>query len=308
MTRPGPPELDAQLCSAVAELGRTHGLGSVRFRYAQGSCPVFAVGDDHVVKLFAPSGRAHFDTEVAVLRHLEGVLSVATPALRATGELPDEGWLYIAMARLPGEPLREAWPRIPAMQRVQLAVALGRALAELHAVPTAPLAAVAGDFEAFLAEQRRTCVERQARCGLEERWLAQIPDFLASVALGSPAPVLLHTEIMREHVLVCEHGGAFRLSGLIDFEPAMLGHPEYELASVGLFVSEGDAEILGAVLRGYGMPADALGPHLSQRCMAYALLHRYSKLTWYLDRMPPRAGVTTLQDLARQWWPLATAQ
>lgn len=291
---------DERLARAVAAIAGKHGLGAVRRRYPDGSCPVFAVGDEHVVKLYEPQGREHFETEREVLDHLEGALPVATPALRGAGAIDD--WFYIAMARLPGEPLRQAWERIPGPERVRLAGELGRALAALHAVPTELYTAVRRDFAAFLAEQRRTCVERQARHGLDARWLEQIPAYLASVELDDARPALLHTEIMREHILVSERDGTWHISGLIDFEPAMIGHPEYELASVGLFVSEGDAGILGAVLRGLG--AHALSPALSQRCMVYALLHRYSKLTWYLDRMPPRAGVTTLRELAAEWWPL----
>jgi hygromycin-B 7''-O-kinase len=35
--------------------------------------------------------------------------------------------------------------------------------------------------------------------------------------------------------------------------------------------------------------------------MAYALLHRYSRLAWYLEFMPT-GGAETLDDLARRWW------
>ena len=38
---------------------------------------------------------------------------------------------------------------------------------------------------------------------------------------------------------------------------------------------------------------------------AYALLHRYTHLGWYLSRMPPQDGVESLDDLAAQWWSFA---
>ena len=38
--------------------------------------------------------------------------------------------------------------------------------------------------------------------------------------------------------------------------------------------------------------------------MAHALLHRYSNLRWYLERLPA-PGATTLEQLADRWWPLA---
>ena len=35
--------------------------------------------------------------------------------------------------------------------------------------------------------------------------------------------------------------------------------------------------------------------------MAYALLHEYSNLKWYLERDPPRSA-KTIDALADEWW------
>jgi len=37
--------------------------------------------------------------------------------------------------------------------------------------------------------------------------------------------------------------------------------------------------------------------------VAWALLHRYSNLPWYLQRLPTQ-GAATLEQLAARWWPL----
>jgi len=89
------------------------------------------------------------------------------------------------------------------------------------------------DWGLFLARQRAGCVERQRAAGLDSAWLAQIPAFLDAVALdSSPRRVLLHTGVMREHLLVTPHpDGCWSLSGLFDFEPAMRGAREYEFAA-----------------------------------------------------------------------------
>ena len=79
----------------------------------------------------------------------------------------------------------------------------------------------------------------------------------------------------------------------------MVGAPDYELASVGIFVAGAEAGVLRAVLEGYGMgPDDDLAP----RIMAYALLHRYSNLRWYLERLPPVPDAKTIEALARGWF------
>jgi len=49
-----------------------------------------------------------------------------------------------------------------------------------------------------------------------------------------PAAVLPHTKVMRRHLLAAGGPeGAWRLSGLIGFDPAMRAEYEYELAGVG---------------------------------------------------------------------------
>ena len=49
-----------------------------------------------------------------------------------------------------------------------------------------------------------------------------------------PAAVLPHTNVMRRHLLAAGGPkGAWRLSGLIGFDPAMRAEYEYELAGVG---------------------------------------------------------------------------
>ena len=66
----------------------------------------------------------------------------------------------------------------------------------------------------------------------------------------------------------------------------MRGAREYEFASIGLFVSGGDARALRGILRAYGYADAELDGALQNRLMAMALLHRYSNLPWYLQRLP----------------------
>jgi hygromycin-B 7''-O-kinase len=76
-------------------------------------------------------------------------------------------------------------------------------------------------------------------------WADQIPRFLDGAELPSRPPVLLHTEVMRQHLLTAQGPeGAWPLSGLIDFEPAMRGEREYEFVGVGVFVADGDSRFL----------------------------------------------------------------
>ncbi len=256
--------------------------------FTEGSLPVYAVGDDLVLKLYPPLYRDELTTERTALEVLHGRLP--TPALKDAGE--HDGWGWLLMARLPGQTLKEAWPALSTEDRRRLMPELGELLATLHALDNPRLAALPpAGWTAFVAGQREKAVAHHRRTGLDETWVAQVPAFLDAVDLGTPPVVPLHTEFMRDHVML--DGG--RITGLFDFEPAMRGAAEYDFVAVGLFVTSGDGDLLHRFLDGYGQQVDP------RRCLAYALLHVYSNFPWYFREMPA-PPVPTLNALATTWW------
>jgi len=290
---------DARVAAAARVVAERQGLAGVSIdRFAGGSLPVFALGGARVLKLYPPCFPGEAEVELGALSALEGRLPIATPRVEADGEL--EGWRWILMDRLRGELLSDVWARLGADERQALAVPMGEAIAALHRVAVPAVVSQRARWSEFVAAQARGCCERQRRFGLSEVWLEQIPAFLDRTPLLPGSSVLLHTEVMREHVYVERRGDAWVPSGLFDFEPSMEGDHEYEFASVGLFLPGGDARFLGALTRAYGYPA--LDGARRRRFLAYALLHRYSRLAWYLERVPPGPGVTTLDALADTWW------
>ena len=277
---------------------RHHLAGATIARFADGSLPVYAVGETRVLKLYPPVHRDEREVEASVLAAIAGKLPIPTPDIDAVGEL--DGWSYVLMTRLRGESLATAWARIDEAARERLLAALGEALAALHAVESPALGPA--DWDAFVHDQRASAVERQRAKGLDAAWLAQLPAFLESVPTEVPSRrVLLHTEVMREHLLVTEAAGAWSLSGLFDFEPAMRGAPEYELAAVGVFVSCGGPRYLRTLLRAYGYRDHELDEGLARRLLGQAIVHRYSNLRWYLERLPVLAA-PTLDALAVRGW------
>jgi hygromycin-B 7''-O-kinase len=273
-------------------------VGAPLTRFAEGSQPVYAVGDELVLKLFPTSAAQDGVAEGRVLTHLDGLLPVPTPRVHDFGPY-ENGWQYVLMSRLRGENLAHAWPRLSRTDHERLVTDIGEALAALHSLDPAPLADVLGpgDWGAFLDRRRAAAVEQQRRKGLPAHWLEQIPDFLASVTLPrDPRPALLHTEVMRQHFFVDPEAPS--LTGLFDFEPAMIGHRAYDFVGVGLFVTGGDSRLMTRLTRAYGRdfaPADLL---------AYTLLHVYSNLTWYLRELgAPVKG--SLPALAEAWFDTA---
>ncbi|MFF4568983.1 phosphotransferase family protein [Streptomyces sp. NPDC001410] len=269
--------------------------GAPLTRFPDGSQPVYAVGDEHVLKLFPGASAGAGDAEGRVLTHLQGRLPVPTPRVRGFGAY-ENGWRYVLMSRLRGENLAEAWDRVPRSHRERLVTEIGETLAVLHSLDPDPLADVLGprDWGAFVDRQTAGAVAQQRARRLPDAWLEQIPDFLASVSLPrAPHRALLHTEVMRQHFLVDPDG--WRLTGLFDFEPAMIGDRAYDFVGVGLFVTRGDPGLLARLAEAYGHTFEP--PQL----LAYTLLHVYSDLPWYLKELPVPAE-ETLPSLAEAWF------
>ena len=290
----------------VAAIAQRHGLGGAPARrYDSGSLPVFALGTQHVLKLYPPEDRDHAQVEARALAFVDGRLPVHTPQVVATGECNDGS--YLLMTQLRGHRLVNVWPQLSVGERDWLCQRIGESVAALHALDSRPLADLPPPHWAqFIVAQRQEAVARQRRHGLAQPWLEQIEAFLQRWAAPADAEqVLLHTEIMREHLLVAPEGTGWRLSGLFDFEPAMRGAREYEFASIGLFLSGGDGRALRCILRAYGYAEAALDSALQNRLLAQALLHRYSKLPWYLQRLP-LPGAQRLEQLAAHWWKLGS--
>ncbi|MFF2775552.1 phosphotransferase family protein [Streptomyces sp. NPDC058052] len=283
--RPGAEDLCARLGLADRPLTR----------FTDGSQPVYAVGDDHVLKLFPGAAAQDGVAEGRVLSHVQGRLPVPTPRVRDSGPY-ENGWRYVLMSRLRGENLAAAWDRVPRSDRERIVTEIGETLAVLHSLDPDPLGDVLGpgDWGAFLDRRCADAVERQRERGLPDSWLEQIPDFLASVPLPrDPHRSLLHTEVMRQHFLVEPEG--WRLTGLFDFEPAMIGDRAYDFVGVGLFVTGGDPALLARLAQAYG---HSFAP---PELLAYTLLHVYSNLPWYMRELhAPAEG--TLHSLAEAWF------
>ena len=153
-----------------------------------------------------------------------------------------------------------------------------------------------------MAQQRGQCVSEQRALGLPAAWVDQLAGFLDQVALPLRPPVLLHTEIMRQHLLGIENpDGRCRLSGLVDFEPAMRGDREYGFVGGGVFEAEGDARFLTRTLTAYGCRDDQLGSELRRRLLAWSILHWYVYLRGWMQRLPEPAQ-PTLEALADCWF------
>ena len=182
----------------------TASTASRPLRYDSGSLPVYAIGSRHVLKLFPPHEGGHAAIEARALAAVHGALPIPTPRLLAADTL--DGWHCLLMTpaarragwSMPGRELaarrarppgRSNWAR-PSRRCMR---STPRALADFDAA--------LGRVPARAARQRRRAPARTPASTLTgssacptscTRWMPPIDARRA----------LLHTEVMREHLLV----------------------------------------------------------------------------------------------------------
>jgi hygromycin-B 7''-O-kinase len=271
---------DAPWLPAIKAIAARHGLEGTARLFDQGSCVLFGVGDLWVVKLFEPWFLAHYHTERTLLAHVDGALPVPTPQLHAADII--EGWGYVVMSRLAGNALNQERAAFGPTDRIRIARQVGTLAAALHERPVTGLESLAPSWPAFIAEQRAACVARHQGHGLvSASTLENIRTLVAQTEIPMSSQGLLHTEMTDQNLLVAQDDEGWRLSGLVDFEPAMLGAPEYDLVAPAIFIARGDADLLDQTLEAYGYSASERNGALQARQMAYTLLHRYSHLGFF---------------------------
>lgn len=270
--------------------------GSVLSFPDSGSLPVVIVDDQFVVKYFPQVFKEAFLNELKALEYL-GSNGLACPKVMSAGEL--SSWNYIFMNKLPGQSLKQLWPVTSEENKREACRQVGRELRKFHSLQLPAGLNAEEEWKSFLATQIEGCYARQKKLGLSEKYLEQIPQFLNKVKLEWSRISFLHTEVMKDHVIFEKNPGGLHLSGFIDFEPSMFGSPEYDFASVGVFLSSGDSGSLRSFFEGYGNLELASDSGFRRRVLAYTLLHRYSRLKWYLEFLPT---ADTLEELADIWW------
>ncbi len=283
---------------AVGVVAARHGLRVADAAKAvRGSSPVFLTAA-HAFKLIPPPWLFELPRELLALERVHGRLPVRTPAVIASGHL--DGWGYLVTERLDGVGLRELLPSLDSAGRASIGRQVGEALAALHEVPCADLELLTVDWQAFAAERAEACIAFQRTHGLAPAAVAALPEMLARGAPWVPDArrALLHADLHHEHALVEAHGDGWRLTGIIDFGDAVVGHPEYDMLTPAFFVAGADPACLGALFAGAGFSCDSTASH---RLMAWSAMHRFNALARFL---PADHGADALEDLRSRYWPV----
>ena len=274
---------------------------------------VFILDRRVVIKIYSPFW-TEFPFERGLMELLARDREVPVPAIRAAGVFRDRtDWSYLAMQFCAGRPLDELQPELPRHALLDVAAQTGRTVKRLHAVDTAPLAAVdKGESWDALVNRRR----RRVLPELVDRELiapAVVPELETllddAVAAARTAPrVVVHGDLNAEHLLLDERHGRWVVTGLIDFGDARIGVPDYEWMPLWLGLCNRDAGMMRAILHAYDpalLQNGRLGHRIARRIAAWTLLHQYGSdaIAELLDSSGEPCPVTSLATLQALVWP-----
>jgi hygromycin-B 7''-O-kinase len=248
---------------AIQAIAAQHGGGEVRPN-PMGMNVVFAVGEDRFLKLFAPQFAVEQQAEQIALQRCAGRLSVAVPAIVAAGTW--EGWPYLLVERVPGQPAATLWPTMSRRARSRALHQLGGLIAELGELDCTGLDA---DWATYQRDLARTAVERQRKLGTSSHLLAELPTLLRRPPPPSPA-VFLHADLTEENVLLDADG---HITALIDFGDARQGPSAYDLVTPLMQLAGTDQRLAAALLDGTGSRPDP------DALLYYTALHHYNDLS-----------------------------
>jgi hygromycin-B 7''-O-kinase len=249
-----------------------------------------------VVKVFSREEPGFCRNESQFLCLLRGRLPVRTPELVATGE--HRGYPYIIMEEMRGTPLKALWSRLSDRNRAKAVTLAAEMLSCLHSIPAAEVTYRETRGESFMAFQKANLADNHRGFGLDEARIAEAADYIRySPAVEDTSPqVICHTEIMREHLFADLSSGILALSGLVDFEPSMVAVPEYDLCSVGLFLTAGEKGLFRLFMDAYGYRGGGEG------IMRMLLLHRYSNMKWFISTLPVELRTAPLDEMRSYWF------
>jgi len=276
-----------------------HAVSLTQMRRAAGSEHiVFLTDDKFVVKIYNPH-RNGFAREKTALETARTSLKI--PEIVAFGGIDD--YKYMVTTQLEGEQMtRDNWLKLASREQIQILSGLAEGLRELH---TSDASKIDFDWQKFIWHQAETCFERQRRCGVNRRILAQIPRYLEEnlkLLPTAPEPVFLHGDVHFGNLRLLKRRGKWKISGLFDFADSLKGAPEYDLLAVGVLMIQGQGNLQREFFRAFGYPDSEIGESLRKRLMLLTRCYECSDLRRYAVRLRPEAVRYSLTKLEKAIW------
>jgi aminoglycoside phosphotransferase len=267
-------------------------------RAEQGESVIFLVDEKYIVKIYNPL-RKGFHREKTALEIARTSLKI--PEIVASGRLGN--YKYLVTTQLQGAQMtREIWLKLEEKEQITILGQLARGLKELHASNHSKLAF---NWVNFIAHQTETCGERQKACQVNERVLAQIPQYLSDNLILLPVnvtEVFMHGDVHFGNLRLLKKHGKWQISGLFDFADSLKGFHEYEFLAVGLLMIQGQGNLQREFFRASGYPDAEINEELRKRLMLLTMFYECSDLRRYAIRLRPEAVGFSLLELEPAIW------
>lgn len=262
-----------------------HGISTASLRRTDLGTHIVFRAEEYVIKLYCRLRRRDYAVEVACLSELNGL---PIPRLVATGDL--EGWPYGIVEALEGVPTRRIWRSIDVGQKIPIMRELGEFIRQLHSRPH--VAGLPCDWGSFL---RQRIARLQEHHHLSGEWFRWTRSFVEPLLGRKEKLVVLNCDLTSDHVFVTKVGEKWRLSGIIDFGDAMIGHPYYEFTAPLLDHAFGEPALARALFDGYG---EQLSNDRMDELSRFVLTHRF----WSLADIPAHMKSATPQRFLDRLW------
>ena len=283
------------LAAAVADYNST-GNALVHIGGYLGRSAVFNCGD-LIVKCFFHSADSKFARECRAYDFLVGS-GLPAPVLIASGRL-DAGPPWILTTRLPGQLGAALWQNLETRARIDLNRQTGTLLAKLHLLPVderltgLPLSdAVPKYFELLTLRLERYAREAAL---IDDRAMsrAQARAWTTDLLRYRPRQLCFtHGDFSMRNLNLREIDGAWKISGLFDFEHCEYGDPAADFAKMLIATEDWRGDEFGSFLDAY---ADLAPLPARERVLLHLGAFALDAADWAYDK--DRAFYTFLLDI-----------
>ena len=267
-------------------------------RAEQGESVVFLVDEDYIVKIYCPT-KHQIEREITALENARTSLKI--PEIIAFGEI--ENYKYLVTTQIKGELMtRDKWLKLEKNMQLPILEQLAGGLRELH---RSDASKIKFDWNKFIAYQAETCFERQKKCQVNEKVLAEIPQYLEEnlkLLDEKREEVFLHGDIHFGNLRCRNEYGRRQISGLFDFADSLKGSPEYDFLAVGVLMIQGQGDLQREFFRFYGYKDFEINENLRKRLMLLTMFYEWSDLRRYAIRLREEALEYSLSELEKAIW------
>eukprot|EP01130_Rhizamoeba_saxonica_P013965 TRINITY_DN601_c0_g1_i1.p1 TRINITY_DN601_c0_g1~~TRINITY_DN601_c0_g1_i1.p1 ORF type:complete len:263 (-),score=46.56 TRINITY_DN601_c0_g1_i1:638-1426(-) len=246
--------------------------------------------------------------------HLRAYGSLFAPCEAEKEEDAYWHWPYNIISYLPGTPLRELIPSLTDEMYTSVAKGCGKIVRDLHSIPIDNeknnghflQMNIDTAFRKYLSGINESIIEiHTVFANLPPHLINNLLDYLPddpTSLFNREDFVYIHNDINCRHVICEVKENALDVTGIIDFDDAMIGDWLYEL--VALFISSFSCrkELLKAFLKEYG--AVEWSTTNSYTLMCYTLYHKPYVLETVFSINPSWTNCGTLDELEKLLWDL----